>query len=361
MEVDLIAGTRPNFVKIAGLYHAILTLKSPIKLRIIHTGQHYDHKLSGSFFEVLEIPEPDFNLNVGSGTQAEQTSGIMLAYERILADKKPDLCIVVGDVTSSMACAITAKKQNVQVVHIEAGLRSYDWKMPEEINRILIDSISDYHFTTSATASQILIEEGKDPNKVFFVGNIMIDTLLHHKSKFKKPEIFERLNLLKEKYLVLTIHRPSNVDNINQLKTILETLSADANEMPIIFPAHPRTAKRIADQKLQIPNIHITGPLDYHEFNYLIKESKAVITDSGGITEEASVLGLPCLSLRDNTERPETISEGTNELIGTNPEKFKKYLDQLFEGHWKKGNIPEKWDGKTGERIVRILEKISIF
>jgi len=360
MQVDLIAGARPNFVKIAGLYHAAVTLNSPIKIRIIHTGQHYDHNLSGSFFEILEIPEPDINLNVGSGTQAEQTSAIMIAYEKALQSKKPDLCIVVGDVTSSMACAITAKKNHVKVAHIEAGLRSYDWKMPEEINRVIIDSISDYFFTTSFKASQKLLKEGKNKENIFFVGNIMIDSLMRNWSKFRKPAIYKDLKLGKKNYLVLTVHRPSNVDDINQLKSILKTISSLSNGMPIIFPAHPRTANMIEDQKLGISNIYLISPLDYLEFNYLIKDSKAVITDSGGITEEASVLGIPCLTLRNNTERPETITEGTNELIGTIPEKFKSYFDRLFKGQWKKGNIPDKWDGKTGERIIKILEGLEV-
>lgn len=360
MQVDLIAGARPNFVKIAGLYHAAVTLNSPIRIRIIHTGQHYDHNLSGSFFEILEIPEPDINLKAGSGTQAEQTSAIMITYEKIIQDKKPDLCIVVGDVTSSMACAITAKKNHVKVAHIEAGLRSYDWKMPEEINRLLIDSISDYFFTTSQKASDILFEEGKNKANIFFVGNIMIDSLLRNISRFRKPAIYESLQLEKGNYLVLTIHRPTNLNDVNKLKSILETISTNTEKTPIIFPAHPRTSKIIEDQKLEIPNIYLTSPLDYLEFNYLIKNSKAVITDSGGITEEATVLGVPCLTLRNNTERPETITSGTNELIGTNPEKFQNYFDSLYKGQWKKGNIPEKWDGKTGERIVKILEGLEL-
>lgn len=358
MQIDLIAGARPNFVKIAGLYHAASMLTPSLEIRIIHTGQHYDHNLSGSFFDTLEIPHPDINLNIGSGTQAEQTSAIMLAYDKVLQIKKPDLCIVVGDVTSSMACAITAKKQNVKVAHIEAGLRSYDWDMPEEINRVLIDSISDYFFTTSMKATETLIEEGKDRKKIFFSGNIMIDSLVRQKTKFRRPAIFEELKLKEKNYFVLTIHRPSNVDQQNQLKDILEGLSALSRDLPIIFPVHPRTAQKIKDNRINISNIFMTSPLDYLEFNYLLKESKAIITDSGGITEEATVYGIPCMTLRKNTERPETVTEGTNELIGTDPGNYKKHFDELFAGKWKKGSVPPKWDGKTGERIVTILKNL---
>lgn len=358
MNIDLIAGARPNFVKIAAIINAIRDSTQSFSFRLIHTGQHYDQNMSGNFFTDLNIPMPDFNLEAGSGSQAEQTASIMIGYEKLLNSFKPDICIVVGDVTSSMACAITAKKQNVKLAHVEAGIRSGDLSMPEEINRILIDSISDYFFTTSRKATQNLIQNGKKESHIFFVGNTMIDTLLRFKSKFRKPDIWKELEFKDRQYIILTLHRPNNVDEISRLLETLQTIAEHSRGLPIIFPAHPRTAKIIGSRKSKIENLHITSPLGYLEFNFLVNHSKVVITDSGGITEETTVLDIPCITLRDSTERPETVDIGTNELIGVIPEKIPFYLNKLFDGKWKKGKIPELWDGKAGMRIVEILSRL---
>lgn len=359
MKIDLIAGARPNFVKIASIIHAISNLQSSINFRLIHTGQHYDHNLSGSFFENLELPQPDVNLNSGSGSQANQTANIMIAYEKSLNEFKPDLCIVVGDVTSSMACAITAKKMNLQLAHIEAGIRSGDHSMPEEINRILIDSISDYFFTTSRSASENLLKAGKKIEQIHFVGNTMIDTLLKFRSKFKKPKVWEELNLLDKNYFLLTLHRPSNVDIRSKFENILNAVSNHIN-IPIIFPCHPRAIKKIENLKNLPKNIHIIEPLEYLEYNYLTERAKGVITDSGGITEETTILNIPCISLRDSTERPETVEIGTNELVGNDFAKLELSVKKILDGKWKNGASPELWDGKSGERIIKILEQIKL-
>jgi UDP-N-acetylglucosamine 2-epimerase (non-hydrolysing) len=355
MQIDLIAGTRPNFIKIAAIIHAIESSKITINYRLIHTGQHYDEKLSHGIFRDLNLPAPNINLNIGGGSQAEQTGGIMTGYEEKLKEKKPDFCIVVGDVTSSMACAITAKKMGVKVVHVEAGLRSYDWNMPEEINRVIIDSISDYFFTTTLEASQELFRNGKSDDQVFFVGNTMIDTLLKFQPKFQKPEIWTKLDFKKHNYLLLTLHRPSNVDEIENLEEILETIMKNSGELPVIFPVHPRTASIIKNKSLPYKNLILIKPLGYLEFNFLLQNSKAVLTDSGGVTEEATMMRIPCMTLRDNTERPETVTIGTNEIVGTKKDGIKKTLNKLFKNKWKKGGIPELWDGKTGNRIIKIL------
>jgi UDP-N-acetylglucosamine 2-epimerase (non-hydrolysing) len=355
MKIDLIAGARPNFVKIAALIHAIKTKSNKISFRLIHTGQHYDEALSGSFFKQLELPNPDINLGIGSGSQAEQTAGIMLAYEKVLQKNIPDICLVVGDVTSSMACALTAKKMEVKVAHVEAGLRSNDWTMPEEINRVLIDSISDYFFTTTQEASQLLIKNGKPIHQVFFVGNTMIDTLLRFRPSFIQPRIWIDLELREKEYVVLTLHRPGNVDKANQLKLFLEEIIKNSKGLPIIFPVHPRTAEVLSKFKLNANNLFLINPLSYLEFNYLVERAKVVITDSGGITEETTVMGVPCMTLRSNTERPETIILGTNELLGTNPSAIAPAMKKIFKNQWKKGGIPELWDGKTGKRIINLL------
>lgn len=355
MHLDLIAGTRPNFVKIAAIIHAIKNYGKGIRYRFIHTGQHYDDSLSGNIFKDLELPAPHFNLGVGSGSQTEQTSAIMLAYEKLLLEEKPDLCLVVGDVTSSMACAISAKKLNIKVAHVEAGLRSYDWSMPEEVNRMLIDSIGDYFFTTTPQATENLIDSGKDKGNIFFVGNTMIDTLLRFQTKFKAPEIWAQLKLKPKEFLLLTLHRPGNVDEERQLETTINTILDNSRNLPLIFPVHPRTAEVLKKLNFKTENLFLIAPLGYLEFNFLVKNAKAVLTDSGGITEETTVLGIPCLTLRENTERPETVKLGTNQIVGTKPEAIRKALELLFDKNWKKGSIPERWDGKAGKRIVKVL------
>lgn len=360
MKMDLIAGARPNFVKIAALIHANKKHKNPIDLRLVHTGQHYDNNLSGSFFEQLQLPKPDINLGIGSGSQAEQTAAIMLAYEKLLQDEQPDLCLVVGDVTSSMACAITAKKMQVKVAHVEAGIRSGDWTMPEEVNRILIDSIADYFFTTTQKAAAYLIKTGAPKERVHFVGNTMIDTLLKFRSRFQEPAIWNELQLQEKNYFILTLHRPHNVDKNIQLKRLLQEILHESRELPVIFPVHPRTAKALKEMNIKANNLRLLEPLSYLEFNFLVENAKAVITDSGGITEETTVLGTPCMTLRNNTERPETITEGTNELLGTDPQAIAPAFEKLFNGTWKKGSIPELWDGKAGERILDTLDSVIL-
>ena len=360
MKIDLIAGARPNFMKIAPIINAIKKAQQKgknISFRLIHTGQHYDRNMSGSFFEQLGIPEPDVNLGAGGGTQAEQTAAIMIGYEKLLMEAKSDLCLVVGDVTSTMACAITAQKMHIKVAHVEGGIRSGDWTMPEEINRLVTDSITDYFFTTTDIADQNLLNSGVAKEKIYRVGNTMIDTLLKHRHRFQKLPIWDELKLEKGQYIVMTLHRPANVDEESKLKELLQEIIENSHDIPLIFPVHPRTEKILKTLGISHPKLHITDPLGYLEFNYLVERSKAVITDSGGITEETTVMGIPCMTLRDNTERPETITQGTNELLGTDPKAIKPAMEKLFSGQWKKGSIPDLWDGKTGERIVEVILK----
>ncbi len=547
MKITLIAGARPNFMKIAALIKAIEKWnKQPnpapslkgrekgIEYRLVHTGQHYDKNMSDTFFEELGIPAPDVNLGCGGGTQAEQTAAIMVAFEKDLMAHPTDVVLVVGDVTSTMACSIVAKKLNTKVCHVEAGIRSWDLTMPEEINRMVTDCLADYMFTTSEVANRNLrrmgaypqplpegmgerptpnpslkggeyrrgdcfarvfgahtadrsqydlmkenastnrknpteaeaimwsllrrnnlglhfrrqhiildyivdfacIEKGLiieldggyhnnpeqqqldlqrtahlqqlgytelrfaneellcEPESViekiesiafslpslqgrdgerpcqryWFVGNVMIDTLLANRARFRKPEVWDRLGLKEKQYIVMTMHRPANVDEENHLRAMMEQIIDNVHGLPVIFPIHPRTAKILKElmsegmNELTIeerfPNLHIVEPLGYLEFNYLVERAKAVVTDSGGITEETTVMGVPCITLRDNTERPETCTVGTNELIGTKPEAIKPALDKLFAGEWKKGAIPELWDGHAAERIIAILAEL---
>jgi len=363
MHITLLAGTRPNFVKISPIIHALKKRRLEghfIQFRLVHTGQHYDSAMSGAFFQELNIPEPDINLEVGSGTQAEQTAAIMIGFEKELIQNTTDLVIVVGDVTSTMACAIVAKKMNIRLAHVEGGIRSFDNTMPEEINRKVTDSITDYFFTTSEFANQNLNKESIEKERIFFVGNVMIDTLLKQRPFFQKPQLFDLNQLEKKKYIVLTLHRPANVDNSENLKTILKTITENCKDYKVIFPVHPRTSKILTSNNVAIEQLITVSPLSYLEFNYLVENSFAVITDSGGITEETTVMDIPCLTLRDNTERPETCAIGTNELIGSDPKKLKPALEKLFSGNWKKGGIPELWDGQTAERIVdHLLELIQ--
>lgn len=363
MKLTLIAGARPNFMKIAPIIHAIHKTQqkgNDIQYRLVHTGQHYDHAMSETFFEELDIPKPHANLGCGGGTQAEQTAAIMIEFEKELMENPVDLVVVVGDVTSTMACSIVAKKLNTKVAHVEAGIRSWDITMPEEINRMVTDALADYFFTTTELANQNLRNMGVKDERIFFVGNVMIDTLLANMDKFTKPDFYNQLALREKEYFVLTMHRPANVDEFERLKQLMQEIVSNTQGLPIVFPIHPRTAKIFTDLGIKADNLHIVSPLGYLEFNFLVKQAKAVITDSGGITEETTVMGVPCITLRDNTERPETCTIGTNELIGTNPDAIKPALEKLFSGKWKKGAVPKLWDGKTAERIVSILtDKIS--
>ena len=397
MKITLIAGARPNFMKIAALIHAIQTAQQQgknVQFRLVHTGQHYDKNMSDTFFEELGIPAPDVNLGCGGGTQAEQTAHIMVAFEKELLEHPTDVVLGVGDVTSTMACSIVAKKLNTKVCHVEAGIRSWDLTMPEEINRMVTDSLADYMFTTSEVANRNLVRQGavlmndgmseakplndangvlpedkyayeRVPQKVWHVGNVMIDTLLANRARFRKPEVWDELGLKDKEFVVMTMHRPANVDEENHLRAMMEQIIDNVHGLPVIFPIHPRTAKLFyglwgneAELAKRFPNLHIVEPLGYLEFNYLVERAKAVVTDSGGITEETTVMGVPCITLRDNTERPETCTVGTNELIGTKPEAIKPALDKLFAGEWKKGAIPELWDGHAAERIIKILSDL---
>jgi UDP-N-acetylglucosamine 2-epimerase (non-hydrolysing) len=347
-----------------------------ITYRLVHTGQHYDRNMSDTFFTDLNIPEPDVNLGCGGGTQSEQTAAIMIAFEKDLVANPADLVIVVGDVTSTMACTIVAKKLNTKVAHIEAGIRSFDMTMPEEINRIVTDSLADYFFTTTELAGSNLKKAGIREDRIFFVGNVMIDTLLANRKNFRKPALWDEKKLEKGNYLLVTLHRPNNVDDPKQLKSLLDAIIESSHGLPVVFPVHPRTARIIKEYgivdfspspprplspsyKSSPQSIILTEPLGYLEFNYLMERAKAVITDSGGITEETTVMGIPCMTLRNNTERPETVTIGTNELIGTDPAALKPVMERLFSGNWKKGSIPMLWDGKAAERIVEVISKLK--
>jgi UDP-N-acetylglucosamine 2-epimerase (non-hydrolysing) len=363
-KVDLIVGARPNFMKVAPIITALQNHypnKTPFDYRLIHTGQHYDPQLSSLIFTQLNIPEPDINLNVGSGSQAEQTASIMIKYERLLHMDPADLCLVVGDVTSTMACAITAQKLHIPVAHVEAGIRSGDLRMPEEINRMVTDSITNWFFTTSATANQNLLKSGIDDSRIFFVGNTMIDTLLANMERLRVPTFWAEHGLRAGQYFVVTLHRPSNVDELVGFANMLQSIGKGTRGLPVIFPVHPRTAKTLSGIDAVPESIQLVEPLPYLEFNYLVKNAKAVITDSGGITEETTVMGIPCMTLRDSTERPETVTIGTNELLGTRPDSIIPAMDKLFSGNWNRGSIPPKWDGETGKRIVEHLQKILNF
>jgi UDP-N-acetylglucosamine 2-epimerase (non-hydrolysing) len=376
MKLDIIAGARPNFMKIAPIIEALEKVSNQIQYRLIHTGQHYDKKMSGNFFEQLGIPEPHVNLEVGSGTQAEQTARIMERYEALLLERhsersdngvwespvvyntfsgKCDWMLCVGDVTSTMACSIAAKKLGIGVIHVEGGIRSNDITMPEEINRMVTDSITDIFYTTSEVANENLRKLGHDESKIRYVGNTMIDTLLKNMSRFIKPAAWDTFQLKEKRYFVMTLHRPANVDEEQQLKNLIDEIVEGAKGMPIVFPVHPRTAKMLKGIGIEADNLHMIEPLGYLEFNYLVKNAFAVITDSGGITEETTVMKVPCMTLRDNTERPETITIGTNELVGTNPDNIPPFMKKLHDGDWKTGEIPYLWDGKTSERIVEDL------
>ncbi len=361
MNITLIAGARPNFMKIAPIIKAIKSAQAAgknIQYRLVHTGQHYDKKMSADFFEQLGIPEPDTNLECGGGTQAEQTAAIMVKFEQELIAHRPNLVLVVGDVTSTMACTITAKKMCVDTTHVEAGIRSGDMTMPEEINRIVTDSLCDYFFTTSEQANLQLNKNGIADKNIFFVGNTMIDTLFQNIERIQKPNFWDKNNLKQGGYFLVTLHRPSNVDDPQKLASILAAIEEAAMGLSIVFPVHPRTRQIIDKFKISDKGILMIDPQGYLEFMYLIKNAKGIITDSGGITEEATVLHVPCLTLRNSTERPETVIIGTNELIGDDIDKLKPCLKKIIDGGWKKGQIPTFWDGHTSERIIGIITKL---
>jgi len=366
MRIVLVAGARPNFMKIAPIIRAIDRHNTSeqgdfIEPALVHTGQHYDYEMSKVFFEDLELPEPDIYLGVGSGTHAEQTGKTMIEIEKVLIKETPDLVVVVGDVNSTLAGALAAAKLNIAIAHVEAGLRSFDREMPEEINRLLVDAISDYLFTHSPDADENLKKEGIPHEKIFFVGNVMADSLLYNKPKAEHYRTLDRFGLNKENYALLTLHRPSNVDVRESMLNIVRALAQISQELPIIFPAHPRTQQRLKEFDLlnQLPSSShqflLIEPLSYLDFLNLEIAARFVMTDSGGIQEETTVLGIPCLTLRNTTERPITISQGTNTLVGNDTEAIVREALKILAGEGKEGNCPELWDGKAAERIVRVL------
>ncbi len=358
-RILLVAGARPNFMKIAPIY---LQLRAQTQFRplLVHTGQHYDDSMSHAFFRDLQLPPPDVNLGVGSGTQAQQTGRIMCEFERLVMRARPDLVMVAGDVNSTLACSLVAAKLHIPVAHIEGGLRSFDRRMPEEINRVLTDAISDYLFTTCTDANDNLLREGIAPEKIFFVGNLMIDTLLKFRDMSKTSTILKRLHLQPRKYALMTLHRPSNVDRAEIFKGILQAVEKIQRSVPVVFPIHPRSHKMLRKYRLEervavIANLKIIDPLGYLDFLRLMDLATFVLTDSGGIQEETTVLGVPCLTLRENTERPITVRQGTNRVVGSDPDRIIAEANAILKKKTKKPRRPKFWDGQAASRIVNVL------
>ncbi|RIK74699.1 UDP-N-acetylglucosamine 2-epimerase (non-hydrolyzing) [candidate division KSB1 bacterium] len=365
LKICNVVGARPNFMKIAPIIDE-MRKHTEIAASLVHTGQHYDEKMSKLFFQDLGLPKPDVYLGVGSGGHGEQTGKIMIEFEKIIAANKPDLVVVVGDVNSTIACGLVAVKMGVKLVHVEAGLRSFDRTMPEEINRILTDQISDYLFLTERDAKENLLREGVAEEKIHFVGNVMIDSLMKHREHAERSPILGDLKLEAGRYGLITLHRPSNVDVKENLDNILQALFQIQRDLPLVFPVHPRTRKQMKlygfDEKLALaPNLMLTDPLGYLDFLKLMAHARLVITDSGGIQEETTVLGVPCITVRENTERPITVTEGTNVLIGMSRQRILEESYKILAGNGKQGRKPELWDGRAAERIVEILlEKESL-
>lgn len=358
-KIICVVGARPNFMKMAPLYAELKSsgIFNPV---IVHTGQHYDYEMSKVFFEDLDLPEPNYSLTSGSGSHAEQTAKIMVEFEKVLLQEKPDLVVVFGDVNSTLACSITAKKMLVPVAHVEAGLRSFDMTMPEEVNRRVTDSISDMLFTPSRDGDECLLKEGVQPERIHLVGNIMIDSLVKITERIREgeeSELLNKLGLIANSYALITLHRPSNVDDPDTLKRVFSLLSKLSTDIPLLFPIHPRTRKKMRLFGIEEPEanaaLKLLEPMGYRQFAILMRNSRFVLTDSGGIQEETTFMGIPCLTLRPNTERPVTITEGTNELVtlATIPGKVREILG----GNWKKGQVPFFWDGKTASRIVEVF------
>ncbi len=362
MKVVHVVGARPNFMKVAPIMGAMAE-SGRFQQCLVHTGQHYDANLSRVFFEELRLPKPDIELNVGSGSHAEQTGRIMIELEPVLRATSPDLVLVVGDVNSTMATTITAAKLGIKVAHVEAGLRSFDRSMPEEINRVVTDALSDLLFTSERSGNENLRREGVPSDKIFFVGNVMIDTLLKFRDQAAQSTILDQLGLTPTGYLVLTLHRPSNVDDPERFQNLLRALYRVATDIPVVFPCHPRTQKQLQVfgvdlNALPRAGIQLIPPLGYRDFIALMSQAKLVLTDSGGVQEETTILGVPCLTLRDNTERPETLRTGTNTLVGGSTEQIVTEVSRILAGRGKKGQIPELWDGKAAVRIVEVLERV---
>jgi UDP-N-acetylglucosamine 2-epimerase (non-hydrolysing) len=354
MHILHVVGARPNFMKAAPVLHA-LRKRSAVQQTLVHTGQHYDANMSDVFFSQLEIPSPDVNLGIGSGSHAQQTAEIMSRFEPIVLERKPDVVLVYGDVNSTVAAALASAKLGIRVGHVEAGLRSFDWSMPEEINRVVTDRLADLLFTPSEDGDRNLVQEGVPAEKIFRVGNVMIDSLVRLlPAAMRCPR-----NGSPQRYALVTLHRPSNVDDSKTLKSILQSLLEIHQDLAVVFPVHPRTRQRIEEFGLNAGNLHLIGPLPYVEFLALQHGAAVVITDSGGIQEETTYMGVPCLTLRNNTERPVTVSLGTNVIVGQERDKLSLELSKILAGKAKKGTIPPLWDGHAGERIADVLQSQS--
>ena len=358
-KIHIIVGARPNFIKAHPVYQSLNQLNK-FKLKLVNTGQHYDQNMSGVFIQELGMRKPDIDLEVGSGLHGEQTGKILSLYEQVLIKEKPNLVIVFGDVNSTIACSLAAVKLDIPIAHVEAGLRSFDWKMPEEINRVLTDRLSTFLFTTSPEAKDNLINEGISTKKIHFVGNTMIDSLIEFKDKFDKSNIRKLLDIHGD-YALITLHRPSNVDDNNNLKRLINSIQNISKTIPCIFPIHPRTKNKLQSTKLynnlmNNKNIKLIDPLGYIDFMCLQMNARTVLTDSGGIQEESTFFGVPCITVRENTERPITISKGSNKLIGTKYEKIPKEVENIINNKNNKYSIPTLWDGKSANRISKILE-----
>ena len=353
MKILAVVGARPNFVKIAPIM-AELRLCSEVEIRLVHTGQHYDRNMSDSFFRDLEIPDPDVNLNVGSDGAVVQTAEIMLRLAPVMAARPPDLVLVVGDVNSTLAGALVANKMGIRLAHVEAGLRSFDRTMPEEINRILTDAIADLCFTTEPAANENLLREGVGAERIHHVGNVMIDTLFRCRVRAAGSTILERLGLSPGAFAVLTLHRPSNVDSRETFRRLMTAVASIAADVPVVFAVHPRTRRQLEGTG-PIPGLTLVDPVPYLDFLQLMSQAVCVLTDSGGIQEETTALGVPCLTLRTTTERPITASLGTNRVVGLDPERISAAWAEIRGGRWPAARLPELWDGKAASRVVKIL------
>lgn len=358
IKLTCVAGARPNFMKVAAVLRALDGVSS-VRTTLIHTGQHYDPEMSRVFFDDLQLPRPDVHLEVGSGSHAKQTADVMTRFDRVLRKSPPDLTLVVGDVNSTLACALVSAKRGVPVAHVEAGLRSFDRSMPEEINRRLTDVMSDFLFAPSRDAIENLRDEGIHEGRIHFVGNVMVDTLLRFRDRARESGTRKRFGLEDSGYALVTLHRPSNVDDPNRLASLLGVFNQLSRQLPVVFSVHPRTRKRMKAHDMEDVAsegaFHLIDPLGYLEFLDLLTAARLVLTDSGGIQEETTVLGIPCLTLRENTERPITVQEGTNRIVGTEPETVLRAALEELDGEMSGGRIPELWDGRAAERIVEVL------
>jgi UDP-N-acetylglucosamine 2-epimerase (non-hydrolysing) len=356
IKVSAVVGARPNFMKMAPILDEVRR-RPHFQARLIHTGQHYSPEMSATFFDELGMPPPDVNLEVGSGSQTVQTATIMTRLEQEFLDHRPDLILVVGDVNSTAAAALVAAKLGIPVAHVEAGLRSFDRRMPEEINRLVTDALSDYLFASESSGVKNLLAEGTPQEKIFLVGNVMIDTLLKFRDRAARTDVLQRLGLAAKSYCVATLHRPSNVDELGQLTALVEMLKVVAERLPVVFPAHPRTSARMQAAGVQTDPLIVCPPMGYLDFLGLTSSARLVLTDSGGIQEETTILNVPCLTLRENTERPVTIEQGTNRLVGIQPDAILQAALETLDAPSRAARAPEFWDGRASSRILDVLEK----